>query len=88
MTEADEAGGLGSVEGDEVVEAAEDAAVVHEAAVEGEADAEELAAEVTAESELSSGAVIDGPADEPVVAPAESVESVESESDGIGDRSR
>ena len=43
--------GLGSVEGDEVAAAAEEASEVHEAAVEGEAEAGELADEVAAESD-------------------------------------
>ena len=64
VTGADEAGGLGSVEGDEVVEAGEDASEVHQAAVEGEAVAEALAADVEAEPEASEA--VDGNAvDEP-----------------------
>ena len=43
--------GLGSVEGDEVAAAAGEASEVHEAAVEGEAEAGELAEEVAAESD-------------------------------------
>ena len=43
--------GLGSVEGDEVGAAAGEASEVHEAAVEGEAEAGELAEEVAAESD-------------------------------------
>ena len=62
----DVVGGLGSVEGDEVVEAAEDASAVHEAAVEGEAVAEALAAEVDNKAE----------ADAEDAEPVEVVESV------------
>ena len=43
--------GLGAVEGDEVAAAADEASEVHEAAVEGEAEAGELAAEVAEESD-------------------------------------
>ena len=43
--------GLGSVEGDEVAAAADEASEVHEAAVEGEAEAGELAEEAAAESD-------------------------------------
>ncbi|EJZ04406.1 prolipoprotein diacylglyceryl transferase, partial [Mycolicibacterium vaccae] len=46
-----EAGGLGSVDGDEVAASVADAGVAHEVAVEGEADAEELVADVESESE-------------------------------------
>jgi hypothetical protein len=45
-----EAEGLGSVEGDEVAEAVAEAPEAHEVAVDGEAAAEELAAELDADS--------------------------------------
>jgi hypothetical protein len=51
--EAAPEGGLGSVDSDEVVEATEDAAEVHEAAVEGEQEAESLAEDVAAEDDDS-----------------------------------
>ncbi|MGQ9408642.1 prolipoprotein diacylglyceryl transferase [Mycolicibacterium gilvum] len=77
LTDADaetEAAGLGSVDGDEVAAAVEDAPEVHEAAVEGESEAEELAAEADAEAlaevaEIDAEAVND--ADEDVDAEAE-----------------
>jgi len=50
---AHEAGGLGSVEGDEAVEAADGASAAHDAAVLGEADAKALVAAVDAEPEAS-----------------------------------
>ena len=48
--------GLGAVEGDEVAAAADEASEVHEAAVEGEAEAGELAAEVAEESDAGDAA--------------------------------
>ncbi|CAN3128924.1 hypothetical protein ACNUDN_02700 [Mycobacterium sp. smrl_JER01] len=45
--------GLGAVEGDEVAEAVADAAVVHEAAVESEADAAELTEEVEQQADAA-----------------------------------
>ncbi|MCV7153178.1 prolipoprotein diacylglyceryl transferase [Mycolicibacterium pyrenivorans] len=48
-----EVGGLGSVEGDEAVEAADGASAAHDAAVMGEADAKALAAAVEVEPEAS-----------------------------------
>jgi prolipoprotein diacylglyceryl transferase len=52
--EAEPEDGLGSVEGDEVVAAEQDAPEVHEAAVEGADQAEAVAEEVAAESESES----------------------------------
>ncbi|MDT5358426.1 MAG: hypothetical protein QOC69_188 [Mycobacterium sp.] len=57
--------GLGSVEGDEVVEAQEDAPEVHEAAVEGAEEAEAVADEVAAESDPAVSAVAAEPVTEP-----------------------
>ncbi|MGB2919753.1 MAG: prolipoprotein diacylglyceryl transferase [Mycobacterium sp.] len=79
-------GGVGSVEGDEVGEAAEGASEAHDAAVEGEADAEALVAEVDAEE--SEGDAVDqeleGEADSEAVvgdeADAEDSEAVSEES--------
>jgi prolipoprotein diacylglyceryl transferase len=59
--------GLGSVEGDEVVKAQEDAPEVHEAAVEGAEEAEAVAEEVAGETE---------PAEADAAAPAEAAEPV------------
>lgn len=50
---AHEVGGLGSVEGDEAVEAADGASAAHDAAVMGESDAKALATAVEAEPEAS-----------------------------------
>jgi prolipoprotein diacylglyceryl transferase len=56
-TDAEPAEGLGSVEGDEVLEAEEAAPEAHEAAVEGVAEAEALADEAAAEADDASGDV-------------------------------
>ncbi|MDG4668825.1 prolipoprotein diacylglyceryl transferase [Mycobacterium sp. 236(2023)] len=70
-----DAEGLGAVEGDEVAEAVEDAPEVHEAAVEGTADAEELAAEVEAEADEEAAAA------QPDAEVEETAAEVEPESD-------
>ncbi|MBB5160176.1 prolipoprotein diacylglyceryl transferase [Mycobacterium sp. AZCC_0083] len=88
FTEAKSAGepepeeGLGSVEGDEVVAAEQDAPEVHEAAVEGAEEAEAVAADVAAESESAESDP--EPADEPdpAVAESEPADAAEPESDG------
>ncbi|MCG7580270.1 prolipoprotein diacylglyceryl transferase [Mycolicibacterium sp. OfavD-34-C] len=67
--------GLGSVEGDEVAAAAGEASEVHEAAVEGEAEAGELAEEVAEESDAGDA--------EQLAAAAESVTGGEPEA-GLG----
>jgi prolipoprotein diacylglyceryl transferase len=66
--------GLGSVDGDEVAAAVGDAADVHEAAVEGEADAEELVAEVESEDDAENDA--DDDAEAPPSAEAEDAKQI------------
>ncbi len=68
VADADESeaeAGLGSVDGDEVAAAVEDAPEAHEVVVEGEADADALAAEVAAEESDDSAAEVDESTDEP-----------------------
>jgi prolipoprotein diacylglyceryl transferase len=82
--------GLGSVEGDEVVEAQGDASEVHEAAVEGAEEAESVAEEVAAEAESEAAepeaaepdvAEAEGEESEPAEAESEPAESEAAESD-------
>ena len=63
--ESEAEAGLGSVDGDEVAAAVEDAPEAHEVVVEGEADADALAAEVAAEESDDSAAEVDESTDEP-----------------------
>ena len=73
--------GLGSVEGDEVVEAQQDAPEVHGAAVKGAEDAEALADEVAEEAEPAEPEVAEAePADESESEPADVAEP----EDGLG----
>ncbi|KAA0084212.1 prolipoprotein diacylglyceryl transferase [Mycolicibacterium sp. P9-64] len=74
--------GLGSVEGDEVAAAGQDAAEVHEAAVEGTETAEALAGEVADEAEPAEHEGVTGPGPESSEAEGEptDAESAESES--------
>ncbi|OAN31417.1 prolipoprotein diacylglyceryl transferase, partial [Mycolicibacterium iranicum] len=70
-------GGLGAVEGDEAIEAAEGATAAHDAAVEGAAEAEALAAELDASDEDTGEEAVEGDGD--VVAPP-----VPQEAGGLG----
>ncbi|WP_374157038.1 prolipoprotein diacylglyceryl transferase [Mycobacterium sp. G7A2] len=60
---AEPGAGLGSVEGDEVAAASDEASEVHEAAVEGEAEAGELAEEVASESDAGDAEQLAGAAE-------------------------
>ncbi|MCU1700606.1 MAG: prolipoprotein diacylglyceryl transferase [Mycobacterium sp.] len=74
--------GLGSVEGDEVVAAGQDAPEVHEAAVEGAEEAEAVAADVAAESESAESDPKPADEPEPAVVEPEPADAAEPESDG------